>query len=149
MNPPLRTQSDVDACIAGVKDGTIDILATDHAPHLAEEKELEFPYAPFGILGLEGALALYIKALIVPGHIDWMRLIDMTSTRCAQIIRYPRGTLVPGSVADVTVIDPNLVWTIDKEQFVSKSRNTPFHGWQVQGRATYTIVNGQIKWKLY
>lgn len=149
MNPPLRTQSDVDACIAGVKDGTIDILATDHAPHLAEEKELEFPYAPFGILGLEGALALYIKALIVPGHIDWMRLIDMTSTRCAQIIRYPRGTLVPGSVADVTVIDPNLVWTIDKEQFVSKSRNTPFHGWQVQGRATYTIVNGQIKWKLH
>lgn len=149
MNPPLRTQADVDACIAGVKDGTIDILATDHAPHLSEEKELEFPYAPFGILGLEGALALYIKALIVPGHIDWMRFIDMTSTRCAQIIRYPRGTLVPGSVADVTVIDPNMTWTIDKEQFVSKSRNTPFHGWQVQGRATHTIVNGQIKWKLH
>lgn len=149
MNPPLRTQSDVDACIAGVKDGTIDILATDHAPHLTEEKELEFPYAPFGILGLEGALALYIKALIAPGHIDWMRLIEMTSTRCAQIIRYPRGTLVPGSIADVTVIDPNLIWTIDKERFVSKSRNTPFHGWQVQGRATYTIVHGQIKWKLH
>lgn len=148
MNPPLRTQADVDACIAGVKDGTIDILATDHAPHLAEEKELEFPYAPFGILGLEGALALYIKALVTPGHIDWMKLIDMMSTKGAQIIRYPRGTLKETSVADVTVIDPELVWTIDKEQFVSKSRNTPFHGWEVKGRATHTIVGGQVKWKL-
>lgn len=148
MNPPLRTQADVDACIAGVKDGTIDILATDHAPHLAEEKELEFPYAPFGILGLEGAMALYVQALITPGHIDWMKLIDMMSTRCAQIIRYPRGTLTVGSVADVTVIDPNLKWTIDKEQFVSKSRNTPFHGWDVTGRATHTIVGGQLKWRL-
>ncbi len=148
MNPPLRTQADVDACIAGVKDGTIDILATDHAPHLAEEKELEFPYAPFGILGLEGALALYIKALVTPGHIDWMKLIDMMSTKGAQIIRYPRGTLKETSVADVTVIDPELLWTIDKEQFVSKSRNTPFHGWEVKGRATHTIVGGHLKWKL-
>jgi dihydroorotase len=148
MNPPLRTQADVDACIAGVKDGTIDILATDHAPHLAEEKELEFPYAPFGILGLEGALALYIKALVMPGHIDWMKLIDMMSTKGAQIIRYPRGTLKETSVADVTIFDPEMVWTIDKEQFVSKSRNTPFHGWEVKGRATHTIVGGQVKWKL-
>lgn len=148
MNPPLRTQADVDACIAGVKDGTIDILATDHAPHLAEEKELEFPYAPFGILGLEGALALYIKALVTPGHIDWMKLVDMMSTKGAQIIRYPRGTLKETSVADVTIIDPEMVWTIDKEQFVSKSRNTPFHGWEVKGRATHTIVGGQVKWKL-
>ncbi len=148
MNPPLRTQPDVDACIAGVKDGTIDILATDHAPHLAEEKELEFPYAPFGILGLEGALALYIKALVTPGHIDWMKLIDMMTAKCAQIIRYPRGTLSHGSVADITIIDPNMDWTIDKEQFVSKSRNTPFHGWNVKGRATHTIVGGQLKWRL-
>jgi len=148
MNPPLRTQADVDACIAGVVEGTIDILATDHAPHLAEEKELEFPYAPFGIIGLEPALALYIKALVTPGHIDWMKLIDMMTVKCAQIVRLPRGTLKEGSVADVTVIDPDLKWTIDKEQFVSKSRNCPFHGWDVIGRATHTIVGGKLKWRL-
>ncbi|MBC7784780.1 MAG: dihydroorotase [Burkholderiales bacterium] len=148
MNPPLRTQADVDACIAGVKDCTIDILATDHAPHLAEEKELEFPYAPFGIIGLEGALSLYIKALVTPGHIDWMKLIDMMSTRGAQIVRLDRGTLGVGAVADVTIIDPEMEWTIDKEQFQSKSRNCPFHGWAVKGRATQTIVGGATKWRL-
>jgi dihydroorotase len=148
MNPPLRTAADVKACIAGVKDGTIDILATDHAPHLAEEKELEFQFAPMGILGLEGALALYIKALVEPGHIDWMKLIDMMSTRPAQILKLDRGTLRDGAVADVTVIDPKMTWTIDKEEFQSKSRNTPFHGWQVTGRATHTIVAGDVKWEL-
>jgi dihydroorotase len=148
MNPPLRTQADVDACIAGVIDGTIDILATDHAPHLAEEKELEFAYAPFGIIGLEGALSLYIKALVTPGHISWMKLIDMMSTQQAAIIRSDRGTLKVGSIADVTVIDPKLNWTIDKEQFQSKSRNCPFHGWNVTGRATHTIVGGAVKWTL-
>lgn len=148
MNPPLRTQADVDACIAGVKDGTLDILATDHAPHLAEEKELEFQYAPFGIIGLEVALPLYIKALVTPGHIDWMKLIDMMTTASARVIRSTRGTLQPGRIADITLIDPHLPWTIDKEQFISKSRNCPFHNWEVVGRATQTIVNGQVKWKL-
>ena len=148
MNPPLRTQADVDACIAGVVDGTIDILATDHAPHLAEEKELEFAAAPFGIIGLEGALALYIKALVMPGHIDWMKLIDLMSTQPAKLIRSDRGTLKPGCPADITIIDPELAWTIDKEQFASKSRNCPFHGWQVKGRATHTVVEGAIKWAL-
>ena len=107
MNPPLRTADDVAACIDGIKDGTIDCLATDHAPHRAEEKELEFPDAPFGIIGLECALALYIKALIEPGHIDWMKLIELMSTRPAQIVKFPRGTLADGAVADVTVIDPD------------------------------------------
>jgi len=148
MNPPLRTQADVDACIKGVKDGILDILATDHAPHLAEEKELEFAAAPNGILGVEGALALYIKALVTPGHIGWMKLVDLMSTAPAKLIKLDRGTLKPGSVADVTIIDPKLEWTIDKEQFLSKSRNTPFHGWKVKGRATHTIVNGQVKWTL-
>lgn len=150
MNPPLRTAADVKACIEGVIDGSIDILATDHAPHLAEEKELEFPYAAFGILGLECALALYAKALIEPGHIDWMKLIAMMSTRCAGIVRLDggRGTLAPGSVADITLIDPARRWTIDVEQFASKSRNCPFHGWNVTGRATHTIVGGQLKWEL-
>jgi len=148
MNPPLRTLADVKACVAGVKDGTIDILATDHAPHLAEEKELEFQYAPMGIIGLECALALYIKALIDPGHIEWMKLVEMMSTRPAQIARLPAGTLAEGAVADVTIIDPSINWTIDVEQFKGKSRNCPFQGWNVRGRAIHTIVGGEIKWAL-
>ncbi len=148
MNPPLRTAADVKACIQGVIDGTIDCLATDHAPHLAEEKELEFQYAPFGILSIECALALYIKALLEPGHIDWMKLIDMMSTRGAQIVKLDRGSLKDGAVADVTVINPNLDWTIDLESMKTKSRNCPFAGWKVKGRATHTIVGGDVKWQL-
>src|SRR3954471_24859776 len=100
MNPPLRTAADVKACIDGVRDGTIDILATDHAPHLAEEKELEFPLAPFGIIGLECALPLYVKALVEPGHVPWMKLIDLMSTRPAQIVGFDKtgkGTLRDGA----------------------------------------------------
>jgi dihydroorotase len=148
MNPPLRTAADVRACIEGVIDGTIDILATDHAPHLAEEKELEFQYAPNGIIGLECALPLYVKALVEPGHIPWMKLIEMMTTKPAEIVRLGKGTLREGAAADVTIIDPNLAWRIEKEEFVSKSRNCPFDGWQVKGRAVMTIVGGEIKWEL-
>lgn len=148
MNPPLRTAADVKACIQGVVDGTIDCLATDHAPHLAEEKELEFPYAPFGIIGLECALPLYAKALVEPGHLDWMKLIDLMSTRPARLVSLDKGTLKEGADADVTLIDPGREWTIDIEQFASKSRNCPFHGWKVRGRAVTTIVGGEVKWQL-
>ena len=150
MNPPLRTGADVSACIAGIKDGTIDCLATDHAPHLAEEKELEFQYAPFGIISLECALSLYAKALVDPGHISWMRLIELMSTAPARIVKlgHGRGTLRDGAVADVTIINPNLEWTIDPEQFASKSRNCPFAGWKVRGRATHTIIAGEVRWSL-
>jgi dihydroorotase len=148
MNPPLRGAADVQACIDGVKDGTIDCLATDHAPHLAEEKELEFPAAPFGIISLECALPLYAKALVEPGHIDWMRLIELMTTKPAQIVKLPKGTLSDGADADVTIIDPQRKWTIDAEQFASKSRNCPFHGWEVSGRAIATIVGGVVKWRL-
>ena len=148
MNPPLRTAADVQACIEGVKDGTIDCLATDHAPHLAEEKELEFPIAPFGIIGLECALPLYVKALVEPGHLDWMRLIELMTTRPAEIVKLPKGTLKEGADADVTIIDPNMRWAIDVENFASKSRNCPFDGWDVSGRAVATIVGGQVKWTL-
>jgi dihydroorotase len=148
MNPPLRTVADVAACIAGVKDGTIDCLATDHAPHLAEEKELEFPSAPFGILGLECALPLYVKALVTPGHITWPKLIELMTIAPAKIAKLKKGTLAVGSDADVTLIDPEMNWTIDKTQFHSRSRNSPFHGWPVKGRATLTIVAGQVKWQL-
>jgi dihydroorotase len=150
MNPPLRTRHDVEACIAGIVDGTIDILATDHAPHLAEEKELEFQYAPFGIIGLDCALSLYVKALVEPGHIPWMKLIDMMTRRSAEIVKLQerKGSLKVGADADVTIIDPNLPWTIDVEQFASKSRNCPFHGWNVKGRAVGTVVGGEVKWQL-
>lgn len=148
MNPPLRTAADVKACVEAVRDGTIDCLATDHAPHLAEEKELEFPYAPFGIISLECALALYAKALVEPGHIDWMKLIDLMSTRGAAVAQLDKGTLKEGADADVTIIDPNLEWTIDVEQFASKSRNCPFDGRRVKGRAVMTIVGGDVKWQL-
>jgi dihydroorotase len=148
MSPPLRPAADVAACIQGLKDGTIDCLATDHAPHLAEEKELEFAHAPFGIIGLECALPLYIKALIEPGHITWARLIELMSLRPAQIVRLNKGTLAPGADADVTIINPALAWTIDPQRFQSKSRNCPFAGWQVMGRAVMTIVGGEVKWEL-
>jgi dihydroorotase len=146
MNPPLRTAADVAACVAGIKDGTIDCLATDHAPHRAEEKELEFPAAPFGIIGLECAVALYVKALVEPGHVDWMKFIELTSTRPAQIVKLDRGSLREGAVADVTVIDPEGTWTIDTQKFASRSRNCPFHGWDVKGQAIATIIGGEIKW---
>ena len=148
MSPPLRTQADVKAVVEGVKDGTIDVLATDHAPHLAEEKELEFPYAPNGIIGLECALPLYIKALVEPGHIDWTRLVELMSTRPAQILGLNKGTLSVGADADVVIFDPQRKWTIDVQQFKSKSRNCPFHGWEVTGQVLATIVSGEAKFEL-
>ena len=147
MNPPLRTAEDVAACIQGIKDGTLDCLATDHAPHLAEEKELEFANAAFGILGLECALPLYAKALIEPGHITWTRLIELMTIAGAKIAKLNKGTLAIGADADVTVIDPSMKWKIDKTKFRGKSRNCPFDGWEVTGRATHTIVGGELKFK--
>jgi len=148
MNPPLRTAADVAAIVAGIKDGTIDCLATDHAPHLAEEKELEFWFAPSGVLGLEPALGLYIKALIAPGHIDWLKLIELMTINPARITGLKKGTLAEGADADVTLIDPNLKWKVDVGRFRSKSRNCPFDGWELQGRAVATIVGGAVKWEL-
>ena len=145
MNPPLRTAEDVAACIQGVVDGTIDCLATDHAPHLAEEKELEFANAAFGILGLECALPLYAKALVEPGHVTWIRLIELMTIAGAKIAKLNKGTLAIGADADVTIIDPNLKWKIDKNAFKGKSRNCPFDGWEVIGKAVHTIVGGEVK----
>jgi dihydroorotase len=148
MNPPLRTAADVKACIEGVIDGTLDCLATDHAPHLAEEKELEFQNAPFGIIGLECALPLYVKALVEPGHIGWPKLIELMTIAGARIAKLNKGTLSIGADADVTIIDPNARWTIDKKLFKGKSLNCPFDGWEVLGRATHAIVGGEVKWRL-
>jgi len=146
MNPPLRTQGDIDALLEGIADGTITLLATDHAPHTREEKDLEFAAAPYGVIGLESALACYIQALIQPGVIDWPRLIALMSPHGAQLCQLPgKGTLAVGADADVTIIDPDLAWTIDVEQFAGKSRNCPFHSRSVTGRAIATIVAGDLK----
>lgn len=149
MNPPLRTKADVEACIQGVLDGTIDALATDHAPHRAEEKELEFPSAPFGIIGLECALPLYVRALVEPGYLSWLRLVELMTWSPAKILRRHEtgmGTLREGAPADVTVIDPRRSWRIDPSRFHSRSRNCPFAGWDVRGRVVATIVAGDVKW---
>jgi dihydroorotase len=151
MNPPLRERSDINLLLEGVADGTITILATDHAPHTPERKALDFESAPFGIVGLESALALYIKALIEPGVIDWPRMIAMMTIEPARLCRLDRhgyGRLRVGDPGDVTVIDPNLEWTIRPAEFVGLSKNSPFDGWQVKGRAVATIVAGEVRWQL-
>jgi len=145
MNPPLRARADVDACIAGVVDGTIDCLVTDHAPHGREEKELDFQSAPFGIIGLEMALGLFAKALIESGKMDWPAMIDRMTHRPAKILGLPKGRLAVGDDADVTLIDPNAEWVVDLSESKSKSRNCPYDGWTLRGRAVATIVGGEVK----
>ncbi len=146
MAPPLRAQRDVDELIEGIKDGTITVLATDHAPHTIEDKQVEFTAAAYGILGLECALPLYIKALIDSDAISWPKLIEMMTVNGAALCGLTgKGRLGVGDDADVTVIDPKQDWTIDAEQFASRSRNCPFNGWDVTGRAIATVVGGDVK----
>lgn len=148
MSPPLRTAADIDAIIAGLMDGTIDCIATDHAPHAREKKMLELDRAPFGILGLETAVGLAVTRLVEPGRIGWPRLVEAMSTLPARILGINRGTLRPGALADITLIDPALTWRVDAAAFASKSVNSPFHGWTLQGRAVATIVAGRVKYRL-
>ena len=148
MSPPLRTAADVEAIIEGLIDGTIDCIATDHAPHALEKKMLELDRAPFGILGLETAVGLAVTRLVEPGRIGWPRLVEAMSTRPAEILGINRGSLRPGAVADITLIDPAMLWRVDAARFASKSVNSPFHGWTLQGRAVATIVGGRVKYRL-
>jgi dihydroorotase len=149
MNPPLRADADVDALIEGIADGTITILASDHAPHCEYEKEVEFDQAPFGIVGLETELGLFIDILVHKRHaIELARVVEMLTVNPARLLGLDRGTLSYGTAADVTLIDPDLEWTVDKNAFASRSRNTPFHGWQLKGRAVRTIVAGKTVWEL-
>ncbi len=145
MSPPLRSDDDVDACRRAVAEGVIDCLATDHAPHGQEEKELEFLYAPFGIIGFESALPIYARSLIESGLLDWPEVIRLMTINPARILDLPKGTLSVGADADVTLIDPDRSWTIDVGAFKSRSRNCPYHGQTVRGRAVVTIVGGAIK----
>lgn len=146
MNPPLRQEADVQALRKGIKDGVITVLATDHAPHTLEEEELEFALAPFGIIGLDCALALYAKALIDTDTLDWPDMIAMMTTAPAELCGLnDKGQLVEGGVADITIIDPDDDYAIDIASFKSKARNCPFHGWRVRARPIATLVGGAIK----
>ncbi len=147
VNPPLRSAKDVEALRQAIADGIVDALATDHAPHLQSERELEFLTAPCGIASLECALALYVKALIEPGILDWPGLIRIMAEKPAKIIGVDKGTLGKGKQADVTIIDPEAEYTIDVSTFHSKSRNCPYHGWKVKGKVEKTIVGGEIRFE--
>ena len=144
MNPPLRTAVDVEALQQGLRDGTIDLLVTDHAPHHYDEKEREFADAPNGIVGLETALGVNVTYLVQPGILDLPQLVDRMSCRPAQVFRLPGGTLAVGAPADVTVFDPAREWTVDPRQFRSKGRNTPYGGHRLTGLATCTVVGGKV-----
>jgi dihydroorotase len=143
MNPPLRTGEDVAAIKQGLQDGTIDVIATDHAPHAADEKSGEFDYAPFGIVGLETSVGLSLR-LVLEGVLTMDELIGKMSLNPALALKLPKGTLSIGADADVTIIDPDVEWTVDVNQFKSKSRNTPFKGWKLKGRAVQAIVGGRL-----
>ena len=149
MNPPLRSQIDVNALLEGISDGTLSILCSDHAPHADFEKEVEFDAAPFGIIGLETELGLFLDLLLHKSRkIDITRLIEMYTVEPARLLKVDAGTLSVGGRADATLIDPELEWTVRADEFQSASRNSPFNGWKLKGRAVRTIVGGKTVWKL-
>jgi dihydroorotase len=149
MNPPLRAKEDVAALLEGIADGTLSVLCSDHAPHAGFEKEVEFDAAPFGIVGLETELGLFLDLLVHKTKtIALARLIEMFTVNPARLLQIDAGTLSVGSAADVTLIDPNLEWTVDASTFESMSRNTPFDGRKLKGRVVRTIVNGKTVWQL-
>lgn len=144
LEPPLRSGEHVSALIDGLKDGTIGIISSDHRPYADEKKMVEIDKAPFGIVGLETLIPLCIEALIDPKHLTWLQLIEKLTVGPAALLKVPGGNLAEGAAADVTVIDPDVKWTIDAAKFRSQSRNTPFDGREVRGRAKYTIVGGRV-----
>jgi dihydroorotase len=149
VNPPLRTEADVEAVLRALVEGVIDIIATDHAPHHYEEKEREFDDAPFGINGLETALGLCMKTLVVPGILSLSQLVDRMSCIPARIMGLEGGTLRPGSPADIVVFDPEEGWAVEPERFVSRSHNTPIVGWELTGGVRRTLVSGETRFVAY
>ena len=144
VNPPLRTRKDMNGIIAGLRDGTIDAIATDHAPHSAEEKARSLSRTPSGMIGLETSLALTLTQLYHTKKLDLPGVFRRLSTNPADILHLARGHMSPGAVADLVVFDPDEAWTIEPEKFASKARNTPFAGRTVKGRVKYTIVQGEV-----
>jgi len=143
MNPPLRSAADRDAMVAGIADGSVDAIATDHAPHHYDEKRMEFDQAPFGIVGLETCVAIALDRLVHAGLIRLPRLVELLSVNPARILNVPGGSLAEGAAADITVLAPDLQTVVDAAKFRSKSRNTPFSGWQLRGAVAATIVGGR------
>ena len=144
VNPPLRTQADVDAILAGLEDGTIDAIVTDHAPHCAWEKAKPLEEAPSGMVGLETSLALTLTGLYHTGRLSLSRVVELMTSSPASLLRLPKGRIRPGDDGDLVIFDPDQLWTVDREQFASMGRNTPFHGFQLKGKVKYTISMGQI-----
>lgn len=147
MNPPLRSAADREAILDGLVDGTIEVIGSDHAPHCSYEKEVEFDYAPFGITGLETELALSLMQLFHSGRMALPALLAKFTTAPATLLKLPKGTLRVGADGDVTVFDPQRKWVYQAEQSASKSKNSPFEGWTLQGKAVATIVAGKIVWR--
>jgi len=147
MNPPLRSAKDREAVLAGLADGTIEVLASDHAPHCDFEKEVEFDYAPFGIIGLETELALALGQLVHSKRLSLSDLIAKYTINPARLLNLKKGTLSAGADADVTVFDPQREWVYRREDSASKSRNSPFFGWKFKGKPTATIVGGKLVWQ--
>ena len=148
VDPPLRPREFIDALVEGLQDGTIDAIASDHQPHAEEKKSVEVDRAPFGIIGLETLLPLCVRSLVEPGRLTWPQLIATLTTGPARVLGIPKGTLRPGADADVTLVDPDARWTIDPSRFRSLSRNSPFAGWEVRGRAHAVIVHGRVRYRL-
>jgi dihydroorotase len=144
MNPPLREAADRDAMIAGIADGSVDAIATDHAPHHTDEKHVEFDHAPFGITGLETAVSLCFDRLVHPGIVSLPRLVELLSLNPARILRVAGGSLADGAPADISILAPDLTVTVSRERMRSKSANTPFHGWTLRGGVAATIVGGRV-----
>jgi len=147
MNPPLRSAEDRAALLEALKDGTIDIIATDHAPHTAKEKEMGIRQAPFGIVGLETAFPLLYTRLVLTGHLTLMQLVEKLTRRPAEVFGLPWGRLAEGQTADITVIDLDEERTIDPDAFISKGKNTPFAGWRAKGWPVLTMVQGRVAWR--
>ena len=148
MNPPLREEKDRQAIIEGIKDGTVDAIITDHAPHAKNEKEQGLAKAPNGIIGFETALAATITNLVAPGHISYLDMVRVMSYNPAKLLKIDRGEIKEGAVADLTVFDPNETYTYEESSIVSKSKNTPWIGKKLQGKVNYTIVSGDIKYAI-
>ena len=145
MNPPLRREEDRQAVIKGLADGTIDIIATDHAPHSREEKERSITAAPSGITGLETSLALGITSLVRPGHLTLMQLLEKMTVNPAELYHLPAGKIARGAIADLVIFDPEELWS--PKEYASLSSNTPFTGWNLYGKVKYTICGGAIVYR--
>src|SRR5262249_10361812 len=144
MNPPLRDVADRDAMVAGIADGSVDVIATDHAPHHADEKHVEFDHAPFGITGLETAVSLCFDRLVHAGVISVARMIELLSVNPARILKVTGGSLTEGAPADISILAPDLPVTVSAAAMRSRSKNTPFDGWSLRGGVAATIVGGRI-----